>query len=426
MKAVSTFVGKLLSFLGTIQQVSGKQLLPIILYSMDQLPRIFIAYARKDAELLEELRIHLRPLERTQRAVIWYDGKIEPGAVWEVAIKQNLHAADIILLLLSAHAIDSDYFYEKEMTDALKRHEQGEARVVPLIIKPCTWRATPLSKLQALPKDGKAVTSWGDRDEAWNDAVESLLKLIEVRENDLEGNHIPTVEEPLAAFGIPLNDPFAELMIPIQGGSFDMGDEHGDLKRSCQPLHLVTVGDFFLCKQLVTQAQWQAIMGNNPSHFKGDDLPVEQVSWNDVKQFIKKLNDKTGEKYRLPSEAEWEYAARGGKLGKVKYLYAGSNDLNEVAWYEGNSGKKTQPVMQKKPNELGLYDMNGNVWEWCEDIWHDNYDGAPKDGSAWGKDVANGHWVVRGGSWDNKTRCRVARREMADALNKRIGFRLAR
>ncbi len=122
---------------------------------------MFIAYARKDAELLEELRIHLRPLERTKRAVIWYDGKIEPGAVWEDAIKKNLHAADIILLLLSAHAIDSDYFYEKEMADAMERHERVETRVVPLIVKPCAWKATPLAKLQVLPKDGKAVSTWG-------------------------------------------------------------------------------------------------------------------------------------------------------------------------------------------------------------------------------------------------------------------------
>jgi len=240
---------------------------------MNQLPRIFIAYARKDAALLEELRIHLRPLERTKR--IWYDGNIEPGAVWETAIKENLHAAEIILLLLSAHAIDSDYFYEQEMADALERHERGEARVVPLIIKPCAWMATPLAKLQALPKDAKPVTFWNDRDEAWNDAVEALRVLIEEREMNVlkEKEAAETRRREL--------DPFHDLMIRVKGGIFQMGDEHGDLKDRCTPVHEVTLIDFDLCRHPVTQAQWRAIMGADPPYlnFKGcDDCPVEKVS----------------------------------------------------------------------------------------------------------------------------------------------------
>lgn len=141
---------------------------------MAQAVHIFIAYARKDSALLDEFRVHLRPLERADKLRIWYDGLIEPGAEWEASIKQNLHAADIILLLVSADAIASDYFYDKEVADALERHRKGSARVVPMIVRPCAWTTTPLAGLQALPKDGKPVTSWSDRDEAFTYAAEAL------------------------------------------------------------------------------------------------------------------------------------------------------------------------------------------------------------------------------------------------------------
>ncbi len=146
--------------------------------------QIFIAYARKDAELLEELRIHLRPLERTNRAKIWYDGKIEPGTVWEDAIKKNMDNSDIILLLISADAIASDYFYEKEMTNALVRHKEGKTKVMPLILRPCRWNATPIAQLQVLPKDGKPISTWNNRDEAWDNALESILHHVSEKEEE--------------------------------------------------------------------------------------------------------------------------------------------------------------------------------------------------------------------------------------------------
>lgn len=145
---------------------------------MSQPVQIFIAYARKDSALLDELRTHFKPLERTNKVHIWYDGLIEPGAVWEADIKKHLHASDIILLLVSASAIASDYFYDKEVADALERHHKGQARVVPMIMRPCAWDATPLADLQALPKNGKPVTTWPDRDEAYADAVRSLWNII--------------------------------------------------------------------------------------------------------------------------------------------------------------------------------------------------------------------------------------------------------
>ncbi|NUO01598.1 MAG: formylglycine-generating enzyme family protein [Saprospiraceae bacterium] len=217
-------------------------------------------------------------------------------------------------------------------------------------------------------------------------------------------------------------------MISIEGGSFRMGSEDPEALDREKPAHPVTVPSFYMAKYPVTQALWKAVMGNNPSWFQGDQRPVERVSWDNAQVFIKKLNERTGESYRLPTEAEWEYAARGGIYGKG-FKYAGSNKLKEVGWYSKNSHGETKPVGLKFPNELGLYDMSGNVWEWCEDVWHDTYKGAPKDGSAWLKGGDQHIRVVRGGSWDvNSGNCRVADRNWSvlDYRFFNIGFRLAR
>jgi len=161
-------------------------------------------------------------------------------------------------------------------------------------------------------------------------------------------------------------------------------------------------------------------MGSDPPklRFKGcDECPVERVSWNDIQEFIKTLNQKTGKKYRLPTEAEWEFAARGGANGSST-KYAGSNNIDEVGWYTSNSGSKTRPVGGKKANELGIFDMSGNVWEWCEDDWHDNYNGAPTDGRAWIDSPRGNRRVLRGGSWSgNSGYCRVSNRSRDYPVN---------
>jgi formylglycine-generating enzyme required for sulfatase activity len=195
-----------------------------------------------------------------------------------------------------------------------------------------------------------------------------------------------------------LKDPITGMeFVYVDSGCYQMGDTFGDDKSDEKPVHEVCVDDFYIGKYEVTQGQWKAIMGDNPSKFDdcGDNCPVEKVSWNDAQAFIQKLNQQTGKNYRLPTEAEWEYAARsGGKNEK----YSGGNDLDSVAWYDSNSGKKTHPVGTKQPNGLGIYDMSGNVWEWVND-WYGSYSSGSQNNP---KGASSGSLrVQRGGSWDS-------------------------
>jgi formylglycine-generating enzyme required for sulfatase activity len=219
--------------------------------------------------------------------------------------------------------------------------------------------------------------------------------------------------------------PYEPEMVMVEGGTFTMGCTNGqsDCGKDEKPTHRVTVSSFQMGKYEVTQAQWRAVMGKNPSSFSScDNCPVENVSWNDAQDFIRKLNEKTGKNYRLPTEAEWEYAARGGNKSKG-YKYAGSNDLGTVASYTGNSRNRTHPVGQKQANELGIHDLSGNVWEWCED-WYGEYSSSAQTNP---KGASNGSFrVLRGGSWyDNARYCRVSFRNYGGSVGRRdSGFRL--
>jgi len=209
-------------------------------------------------------------------------------------------------------------------------------------------------------------------------------------------------------------------LIAVEGGTFLMGSPTGEGGDSERPQHYVNVPSFRIGKYPITQSQYMAVMGSNPSHFKDrPNHPVEQVSWKDAQGFCKELSQQTGQKVRQPSEAEWEYSARGGNKSKG-YIYAGSNNLNEVAWHEDNSNK-THAVGEKKGNELGIHDMSGNVWEWCEDGWHENYKGAPVNGSAW--TTGGGDKLLRGGSWvDDSVLCRSAYRGWRNIDDRDDGF----
>lgn len=218
-------------------------------------------------------------------------------------------------------------------------------------------------------------------------------------------------------------------MVKVEGGEFLMGsygEQRQDCERNTLPAHRVILNDYYVAKYEVTQELWMAVMGGkNPSKIIGDKLPVTRVTWYEAKEFIAKLNKLTGKNYRLLFEAEWEYAARGGKYGH-DFRFSGSDNIDEVAWNRKNSGKVPHAVGTKQPNELGIYDMSGNVYEWCED-GYEIYELSTSNGSQL-NEIYNNTKVYRGGCmtsfWDV---CQVTARNCAPAVYKYVfvGFRLA-
>ena len=249
-----------------------------------------------------------------------------------------------------------------------------------------------------------------------------------------EQKSFTTLEEETSETQIITVNGVSFTMIAVKGGTFNMGaqsiDPSGtnydsDAFDNESPVHSVTLSDYYIGETEVTQELWEAVMGSNPSSFSGNpQRPVEMVSWDDCKEFITNLNNLTGMNFRLPTEAEWEYAARGGNESQG-YKYSGSNTIVNVAWYSGNSGDATHNVKTKSPNELGIYDMSGNVWEWCEDWYGDYSSGSqtnptgPSSGSL---------RVIRGGYWGAGTGvCRVTYHgsNYPDDWSNYYGFRLA-
>jgi len=228
-------------------------------------------------------------------------------------------------------------------------------------------------------------------------------------------------------------------MVFVQGGTFMMGctaEQQGDCKSNERPVHSVTVSSFNIGKYPVTQGQWKTLMGTDIRQQRdkaglgslrgeGDNYPMYYVSWYDAQEFIRRLNAVTGKNYRLPTESEWEYAARGGARSQG-YKYSGSNKLYEVGWFDDKDarGSRTRPVDSKQPNELGIYDMSGNVWEWCSD-WYGAYTASPKrdpTGASSGSTRVN-----RGGSWARtEDECRVSSRDddLPENRGSGLGFRI--
>ena len=252
--------------------------------------------------------------------------------------------------------------------------------------------------------------------------------IIDVRDLDITSAGAPLT----MAFRDIINQTFTVnrvqfTMVAVEGGTFTMGatsEQGGDAWDNEKPAHQVTLSDYYIGQTEVTQALWKAVMGSNPSSHKGDNLPVENVSWYDCRVFIQVLNQLTGKQFRLPTEAEWEYAARGGRKSRG-YKYAGGNNIDSVAWYDGNSGKETHAVATKQVNELGIYDMSGNVLEWCSD-WYGDYQSSSQSdpqGPSFGS-----FRVCRGGSYCNFARyCRVSYRYGITPDNRGInlGLRLS-
>ncbi len=346
----------------------------------------------------------------------WLDEeKLLPGQEWKVEIPKAVQTSDVVIVCLSHKAINKAGYVQKEIKFALdKAEEQPEGTIflIPLKLEECD-----------VPE---RLQRWHWVNLFEEKGHERLMRSLQMRAetitsgSDLEPNLIQKNEI--------INTIDMEFVL-IQPGESDMGSPPNETGRFGNegPVHHVTISEaFYLGKYEVTQKQWHEVMEYNPSYFKGDDLPVENVSWENVQEFIKMLNKKENtHNYRLPSEAEWEYATRAETTTRYSF---GDDDskLGEYAWYSKNSDDKTHPVGNRKANPWGLYDVHGNVWEWVQDEWHNSYNGAPSDGSAW-EDGSGADRVFRGGGWfDDAGNCRSAYRSYHGPGNRNrdLGFRL--
>jgi formylglycine-generating enzyme required for sulfatase activity len=278
------------------------------------------------------------------------------------------------------------------------------------------------SEIQKCQSEYVALKSKYEEEAKASAEMKKIIEEIEKKEREEEAKRLAAEEEnkkTVREFNV---NGVSFKMIRVEGGTFQMGatsEQRNDADDDESPVHIVTLNDYRIGETEVTQELWKAVMGNNPSKYKGSKNPVENVSWLNCHSFIEKLNSLTGENFRLPAEAEWEFAARGGNKSQ-HYKYSGSNLIDEVAWFFDNSNGKSHPVGTKKPNELGLFDMSGNVWEWCEDLFrtYNHSDDIERDSRR----------VLRGGVWNSKAKyCRVSTRNYRHAVfyNFIVGFRLA-
>lgn len=404
---------------------------------------IFIAFANQDLVVRDKLLRQLNLVRERQGWKIWSAKEIKAGEYWDDEIKRRLLDSQVVVLLLSTDFFNSTYIIEKELPEVVRMHQAGTCQIIPVIVRKCHWKDTAfgayaeLGDLQALPVGEKPILSkahWDHEDDPYFDIVEGIkdsIQAFQAKQSEgvtfrhpltpVQAKEAESSEEVTKSHRLTSTLAFDYPMVRVEGGTFQMGSPKTDAGRyddECQ--HTVTVASFSIGQYEVTQANWREIMGNNPSHFRdNDNCPVEQVSWNDVQDFLIKLNAKyPGNNYRLPTEAEWEYAARGGNKSRG-YQYAGSDDLGSVAWYKANAGDKTHPVGTRNPNELGLYDMSGNVLEWCQDTFK------PYPGCA---GTSNSNRIFRGGGWVHVPRgCRPASRGYSgpDYRLNYLGFRLA-
>jgi len=368
---------------------------------------IFLSYKSEDSEKAQKIAEAIEKKGFT----VWWDRIIPPGRNFDDVIEEELESASCVVVLWSRESVTSEWV-------RLEAHNGKKRKIlVPILIEdvtpPFAFQLMEAAKL----KDWDGISLHHE----FNLLIQSVGRILG-RPAPMDSRRPEQGEERIEEKTVVNSIDMKFALIPE--GKFVMGSEEFEWSK---PVHNVKIQTpFYLGMYPVTQQEWKAIMGNNPSKFNGNDLPVESVSWNDVQDFIKKLNEKEGtNKYRLPTEAEWEYAARAGTTTRYSF---GDDDseLGEYAWFNKNSDDKTHPVGEKKANPWGLYDVHGNVWEWVQDEWHGNYDGAPSDGSAW-EDGVGASRVNRGGSWFSSDRyCRSAYRGYNDPgyRFRYLGFRL--
>lgn len=402
---------------------------------------IFLSYKKEEKAIA---KIYAGALELNGFSV-WWDPDIDHGDIFDEVIQEQLDAAKCVMVLWSSKSVKSKWVRAEATA--------GEDRLVPVLIEEgkipvpfnliqaanlIGWRGDQtdpefLKLLGSVSKKvGRPIATKTYEKEDIKVETEALKKETADKkkiESTVQREHVTKKEEKESI--TPFKNTIDMEFVLIPSGEFDMGSPSNEVGRYDDegPVHRVKIPkSFYMGKYEVTQKQWRDIMGNDPSRFKGDNLPVEQVSWNDVQKFIKKLNKKENtKKYRLPSEAEWEYAARAEN--STRYFFGDDDSkLGEYAWYHGNSEGRTHPVGQKKPNSWGLYDIHGNVWEWVQDKYQSIYDGAPTDGSSWESEIGMQR-VLRGGAWSDYTRdCRLAYRghDVPGDCDSFLGFRLVR
>lgn len=391
---------------------------------------IFISYSRKDKDIV------LPYVEQINDALgrdCWLDlHGIESGVEFEDIIIKAIDECQVVLFMLSDSSLASKWT-KREVYYA----ESGGKRIVPILV------------------DGEQLRGWFNfhfgsvdfinirSEEHKEKLVQNLRNWLGVKEEKQRTQEWIQYHNSIthrSDYPRQLHQ-LIDNMVLVEGGVFQMGvpkeykDEYDGLTCPFEyslPRHHVTVEPFYIGKYPVTQEEWECVTGNNPSKFtqKKDSFPIDGIFWGDCQEFVSRLNNLTGEQFRLPTEAEWEFAARGGNVGHTNnYFYAGSNDINAVAWHSGNSNRRTHEVGLKKPNELGLYDMSGNVEEWCSDLY-DNYP------SSYYSQVFNHNkasyrhdHVLRGGGWmGDKISCSIYYRSstyLRDLDPENWGFRLA-
>ena len=438
--------------------------------------QIFLAHASEDKQKVIEIYDRLLLLGYSP----WLDKKnLIAGQNWKREIPKAIKNSDIFIACFSSKSINKTGYIQRELKLALdKLAEIPESKIflIPLRLDNCSIPELQRPDLGINLRDIHWLDFWEQ------DGFENLIKAIEfsqhrnpepkLRELDLllfgtklqkfdfevvtvntSGREVKRDQSFAEYFSEDLSNGVTLDMVAILGGQFLMGMEESEIERLVKkfnwdgyrrekPQHSVTVKPFFMGKFPVTQAQWRAVanlseiersLEADPSNFKGDKRPVEGVSWDEAVEFCKRLSRKTGREYRLPSEAEWEYAIRAGTNTSFHF---GETITSELANYpgsftyadepEGEYRKKTTDVGSFPPNAFGLYDMHGNVWEWCADDWHDDYQNAPTDCTAWLSDKSNIK-VIRGGSWAvNPFNCRSASRGSLtrDSRYDNIGFRV--
>jgi formylglycine-generating enzyme required for sulfatase activity len=444
--------------------------------------QLFISYSHLDREWVERLQAMIRPLLSNHGVSLWDDSRIQPGDNWREEIEKALASAKVALLLVSDDFLASEFVINKELPPLLRAAEAEGLCILWVCLRPCFYEATPIREYQAVLPPGEPLEALSPMQQ------KKALKTIAGAIQEALGNHQdspPAIRLLLRLLRWPartqvfheeLGEAERLTMVRIPAGSFQMGSAEQEPGRHANegPVHTVTLAEFLIGQTPITQAQWRAVarwtpqqgerwgreLNPEPAKFQGEEArllagetntdgrPVERVSWEDAIEFCSRLSQRTGRNYTLPSEAQWEYVCRAGT--STAYCF-GDIIYSDLANFRGTDASRfsspapdpqplfreqTIPVGMFPANAWGLYDMHGNVSEWCLDSVHSSYEGGPYDGSAWEDPQAPKieQRITRGGSWSMPPRCcrsafrfpyrSPSKADVPDVLYDDVGFRL--